>query len=121
LIFLFQFLKKTAPSERLRFGSCESERERAVCCENMSDEINLELQRLIDRFGRDEADEDAPEELPDGEPADSATTGEIDAELLQEIAGYWQRADEAAQIEADARAARELDELVERFRNEPDL
>jgi hypothetical protein len=23
--FVFQFLKKTAPSERLRFGSCESE------------------------------------------------------------------------------------------------
>ncbi len=70
----------------------------------------------------------APEELPDGEidrlltlygePADSsATDGEISAKLLQEIAD-WQCADEAAQIEADARAIIELDELLERFRDE---
>ncbi len=120
----------------------------------MSDEINLELQRLIDRFGRDEADEagqietdaeflqqilqqveiwqpdsGASEELPDGEidrlltlygePADSsATDGEISAKLLQEIAD-WQCADEAAQIEAGARAITDLDELLERFRDEP--
>jgi ubiquinone biosynthesis protein UbiJ len=103
----------------------------------MSDEIDGELQRQIELWQQDETDEDgqietdaaflqqilqqveiwqtdsgAPEELPDGE---------IDAELLQKIAD-WQRADkenELARIEADARAARELDELLDRLRNEP--
>jgi hypothetical protein len=115
----------------------------------MSDD--LELKRLIEIFGREEADEaaqfepdadfwqqveiwqtdsGAPEDLPDGEidrllalygePADSATDGEISAELMEEIKD-WLHADQISQAEADANAARELDELVERFRNEPDL
>jgi hypothetical protein len=99
----------------------------------MSEEIDLELQRLIDRFGRDEADEDgqietdaeflqqveicqtdsgAPEELLDGE---------IDAELQRQIE-LWQRDEaenEPARLEAEARAARELDELLERLLNAP--
>jgi hypothetical protein len=89
-----------------------------------------ELDDLLDRLlaESEPADSGAPEELPDGEidrlltlygePADSsATDGEISAKLLQEIAD-WQCADEAAQIEADARAIIELDELLERFRDE---
>ncbi len=118
----------------------------------MQDEIDLELKRLTEIFGREEAaapgdeidleelkrlveicqtDSGAPEELPDGEierllalygePADSsATDGEIEAEWLEKVKD-WQRADEEnepARLEAEARAARELDELVERFRDE---
>ncbi len=172
--FCFPIPKKTAPVAA-RFAPPHHD--------FMQDEIDLELKRLTEIFGRDEADEDgqietdaefwqqveiwqrdeaeneparleaearaareldewlggllaesepadsgAPEELPDGEidrlltlygePADSsATDGEISAKLLQEIAD-WQCADEAAQIEADARAITELDELLERFRDE---
>jgi hypothetical protein len=94
----------------------------------MQDDISLELQRLIEIFGREEADEagqtetdaaflqqveiwqrdsGAPEELPDGE---------IDAELLQEIAD-WQRDEaenEPARIKASQVEARELNEFVKR-------
>jgi hypothetical protein len=77
----------------------------------MQDEIDLELKRLTEIFGCE--DSGAPEEeLPDGE---------IEAEWLEKIKD-WQRADEeteAAQVEADARELRELDELVERLRSEP--
>ncbi len=73
----------------------------------MSDD--LELKRLIEIFGREEVEEAAP--------------FEPDADFWQQVE-IWQRADEEnepARMEADARAARELDELVERLRNEPDL
>jgi hypothetical protein len=111
----------------------------------MSDEINLELQRLIDRFGRDEAENEparleaearAARELDEwlggllaeSEPADSGAPeelpdGEIDAELLQKIAD-WQRADEEnepARLEAEARELDELDALLDRLEAEPDL
>jgi hypothetical protein len=81
----------------------------------MSEKINLELQRLIDRFGRDEADEadEAGQIETDG--------GEIDAELLQKIAD-WQRDDEEnepARASASSRAARELDGFLERLLNTP--
>ncbi len=73
--------------ERLRFGSCESERERAglFVVKIMSDEIDAELQRLIERWQRDEAE------------------------------------NEAARLEADARAASYLDEFLDRLRNDSDL
>jgi hypothetical protein len=58
--------------------------------------------------------------LAESEPSDCATDGEISAELMEEIKD-WLQADQISQAEADARAARELDELVERFRNESDL
>lgn len=56
--------------------------------------------------------------LAESEPADCAMDGEISAELMEEIKD-WLQADQISQAEADARAARELDELVERLRNEP--
>jgi hypothetical protein len=127
----------------------------------MQDEIDPELKRLTEIFGREEVDEAAPFEpdaklleeikdwvrfdaeneparieaaaaqsrifdewleglLAESEPSDSATDGEISAELMEEIKD-WLQADQISQAEADARAARELDELVERFRNESDL
>jgi hypothetical protein len=100
----------------------------------MSDEINLELQRLIDRFERDEADEAGQIETDaeflqqveiwqtdSGAPEELQETDEIDAELLEKIKD-WQRADEEnepARIKAELREAQVLDELLEQLRNEP--
>jgi hypothetical protein len=94
--FCFPIPKKTAPVAA-RFAPSHHD--------FMQDEIDLELKRLTEIFGRDEADEDgqietdaeflqrieiwlagsgAPEELPGGE---------IDAELLEKIKD-WERDDE---------------------------
>jgi hypothetical protein len=67
----------------------------------MQDKIDLELKRLL-------TDSGAPEDLPDGE--------------LQRLIELWQRDEaenEPARIEADRRAASDLDEFLDRLRNEP--
>ncbi len=102
----------------------------------MSDEINLELQRLIDRFGRDEAREDGQIET-DAEflrqilqqveiwqraDEENETDSGAPEELLDGEIELWQRDEaenEPARLEAEARAARELDELLERLLNAP--
>jgi hypothetical protein len=55
---LFSNSKKKTARERLRFGSCESERERAglLVVKIMSEELDAELQRQIEIWQRDEAE-----------------------------------------------------------------
>jgi hypothetical protein len=73
-------------------------------------ETDAELQRQIELWQQDETDEAGQIE----------TGAEFLRQILQQVE-IWQRADEEnepARLEAEQRAARELDELVERFRNE---
>ncbi len=91
----------------------------------MQDKIDLELKRLLTDSG---ASEDFWQQVEiwqreADETEDSATDGETDAELQRQIE-LWQRDDEEnepARLEAEARAASDLDEFLDRLRNDSDL